>query len=167
MSLNSVQPVFHLVLALSLSACAAGNASPATPEPGGARSNEAAAADLTATSELGPQTLAPGECGTFFWTADSGHRFVVFENEMRGYAQIFINGSAEGFSSPRREGMHAAGDPYLRRFVDPERNLSIEIDGRIGDPMPMGQRIDRVVMRIQQPDDTLLVMPLIGHYACR
>ena len=74
---------------------------------------------------------------------------------------------SEGFSSPRREGMHAAGDPYLRRFVDPERNLAIEIDGRIGDPMPMGQRIDRVIMRIQQPDDTLLVMPLIGHYACR
>lgn len=163
---NKVQPVSFLVLALAMSACASTDGALPVPGTGGMGAAEATA-PVAPANELAPQILQPGECGTFFWTADSEHRFVAFENETRGYAQLFVDGETESFSVQRRDGLHVAGDHYRRGFSDRARNLDIEIEGRIGDPLPTGQRIERVVMRIQQSDGALLVVPLIGHYACR
>ena len=166
MPLNKVQPVTVLVLALAMSACASTDGALPVPGTGGMSAAEATA-PVAPANELAPQNLQPGECGTFFWTADSEHRFVAFENETRGYAQLFVDGGTESFSGQRRDGLHVAGDHYRRGFSDPARNLDIEIEGRIGDPLPTGQRIERVVMRVQQSDGALFVVPLIGHYACR
>ena len=166
MPLNKVQPVSVLVLALAVSACASTEGALPVSGSGGMRSAEVTE-PATPANELAPQILQPGECGTFFWTADSEHRFVAFENETGGYAQLFVNGQAESFSGQRLDGLHVAGDHYQRDFADPARDLDVEIEGRIGDPLPTGQRIERVVMRIQRTDGALLVVPLIGHYACR
>ena len=68
---------------------------------------------------------------------------------------------------PRRDSLHVSGDGYRRSFLDPDRNLDIEIAGRVGESLPTGQRIERVVMRVEQPNGQRLVVPLIGHYACR
>lgn len=117
--------------------------------------------------ELPPQALEPGACATFFWTADAEHRFVAFENETEGFARVFANGAVHGFFLPPREAAYVAGDPYRRVYADPARQLDIRLSGTIGDPLPQGQRIDRTVMRVSQPNGQTLVVPLIGHYACR
>ena len=43
----------------------------------------AEAATLT-TPQLGPQTLATGECGLFGWTKETPSRFIFFATETRG-----------------------------------------------------------------------------------
>lgn len=166
MSSNNVQILTSAVLAALLSACTTTGGTLPVPSLGGARPAEQTA-PAVAANELTPQTLDAGECGTFFWSADPDHRFLAFENETRGYAQIFINGGAQGFYMPRRDSLHVSGDGYRRSFLDPDRNLDIEIAGRVGESLPTGQRIERVVMRVEQPNGQRLVVPLIGHYACR
>ena len=149
-----------IAIALALSGCATSGGAVARPS----------GVDLViqpALEELPPQSLDAGDCATFFWSADPEHRFLVFENMTRGYAEVFVNGVVHGFDMPAREALYVAGDNYRRSFVDMERQLDIEVQGRIGDPLPTGQRIERVVMRVEQPDGQRLVAPLIGHYACR
>jgi hypothetical protein len=157
-----------LMAGLALAACGATtqSAMPRPPDISNARAGEAAAV-APGHNELPPQTLAAGSCATFFWTADDRHRFVAFENETEGFARIFANGAAHGFYTPPREGRYVAGDPYRRDYVDPQRQLDISISGTIGDPLPQGQRIGRTVMRVLQPSGQTVVVPLIGHYACR
>lgn len=153
--------------ALGLTACVTSgqDTSVGVPVFGNARAGEPApVADL---SQLPPQSLAEGACATFFWSADSAHRFLAFENETEGYASIFANGAAHGFYVPPREGRYVAGDEYRRTYADPARDLDIQIAGRIGDPLPTGQRIERVIMRVNQPNGQTVVVPMIGHYACR
>ena len=43
----------------------------------------------------------------------------------------------------------------------------MSISGTIGDPLQAGQRIDRTVMRYRRSDGAQMVVPLIGHHACR
>ncbi|MBR9825938.1 MAG: hypothetical protein GYB36_09070 [Alphaproteobacteria bacterium] len=133
-----------------------GNARPGEPAP-----------QVPGLDELPPQNLEAGTCATFFWSADDAHRFLAFENETEGFANIFVNGSAQGFYNPPRERNYVAGDSFRRSYVDPGRDLNIQISGQIGDPLPTGQRIERVVMRVNQPNGQILVIPMIGHYACR
>ena len=116
---------------------------------------------------LPPQSLADGECATFFWTVDEAHRFLVFENETEGFARIFATGAAHGFYVPPREGGYVSGDAYQRTYVDTDRQLDIRLTGVIGDPLETGLRIDRAVMRIEQPNGQRVVIPLLGHYRCR
>ncbi len=152
---------------LSLAACATpGAQAPSSPILGNAAPAEPAVPQTDLT-ELPPQNLIAGECATFFWSADTQNRFLAFENETRGYANIFVDGAAHRFAAATHRGSYVAGDLYRRSFVDPARNLDIQISGEIGDPLPSGQRIDRVVMRITQPDGQILVIPMIGHHACR
>lgn len=166
MSFNNAHTLLSAASAVLLSACTTTGGALPVPALGGTRAAEQAAPDI-AENELAPQTLDAGECATFFWSADPDHRFLAFENETRGHAQVFINGSAQGFYMPRRDSLYISGDGYRRSFVDPERELDIEIEGRVGESLPTGQRIERVVMRVEQPNGQRLVVPLIGHYACR
>ena len=126
---------------------------------------EAALAD--GQSGLPPQSLADGACATFFWTADAAHRLVAFENETDGFARIFAMGTEHGFYTPAREGGYVTGDPFNRVYADAQRQLDIRLSGRVGESLPTGQRIERAVMRVVQPNGRTLVIPVIGVYACR
>lgn len=122
---------------------------------------------VEALTELPPQQLNAGACAAFFWSADAQHRFLAFENESEGFAHVFANGQVNEFSVPTRQGSYIAGDPYQRHYVDAERQLYLRLTGMIGERLPDGQRIERSVLSIQQPDGQRLVIPVIGHFACR
>ncbi|MED5547800.1 MAG: hypothetical protein VX529_00460 [Pseudomonadota bacterium] len=161
-----------LAAGLLLSACTAtaGGASTQLQRPPAlsqVRPDPAPAAAGDTAGALPPQTLEAGACATFFWTADPAHRFVAFENETEGFARVFANGAEHGFYTPPREAPYVAGETYRRDYVDPVRGLDIRLTGRVGEPLPAGQRIERVVMRVLQPNGQTRVVPLIGHYACR
>jgi len=169
----SVRSAILVVLGgLVVSACGATGAPPppalsGPPPVSNVRPGLAPAPSADGRRELSPQRLENGACATFFWTADASHRFVAFENETEGFARIYANGQTHGFFLPPREAAYVTGDPFRRDYIDPERGLDIRIAGMIGDPLPQGQRIDRTVMRVLQPNGQTLVVPLIGHYACR
>lgn len=161
-----------LAAGLALSACTATAGSASTqlqrpPALSQARLDPALAAAVETAGALPPQTLEAGACATFFWTADPAHRFVAFENETEGFARVYANGAEHGFYTPPREAPYVAGESYRRDYVDPARGLDIRLTGRVGEPLPTGQRIERVVMRVLQPNGQTRVVPLIGHYACR
>lgn len=157
-----------LVCSGGLTACVStGGGNTITPPVFGNSRSALATEAATGLSELPPQTLAAGACATFFWSADSQNNFLAFENETEGYSNVFANGTVHGFYIPPREGNYVAGDVYRRTYVDPARDLDIQVAGTIGDPLPTGQRIERVVMRVNQPNGQTLVVPMIGYYACR
>lgn len=171
--MNSARGAILAALAsLAVTACGA-TATPSDPMLSGlppvsnVRPGLAQAPSSDGRHELPPQRLEDGACATFFWTADATHRFVAFENETEGFARIHANGQDHGFFLPPREAAYVTGDPFRRDYIDPGRGLDIRIIGTIGDPLPQGQRIDRTVMRVLQPNGQTLVVPLIGHYACR
>ena len=116
---------------------------------------------------LSPQSLADGACATFFWTADAAHRLIAFENETDGFARIHAMGREHGFYTPAREGGYVTGEAFSRVYADPSRQLDIRLSGTVGDSLPTGQRIERAVMRVVQPNGRTLVIPVIGVYACR
>lgn len=159
-----------LVMSVSLAGCATGAPAPAgmtqppvmdTVRPG----REAALASPQAG--LPPQTLADGACASFFWTADDAHRLVGFENETEGFARFHAMGAEHGFYTPVREGGYVAGDALQRVYTDPDRQLDIRLSGTMGEGSPSGQRIERAVMRVVQPNGRTLVIPVMGLYACR
>ncbi|WP_203291644.1 hypothetical protein [Maricaulis parjimensis] len=116
---------------------------------------------------LPPQTLAEGACATFFWSADSAHRLLAFENETEGFARIHALGRDNGFYTPAREGGYVTGEAFSRVYVDTDRELDVRLSGTVGETLPAGQRIERAVMRVVQPNQRTLVIPVIGVYACR
>jgi hypothetical protein len=120
-----------------------------------------------APRELPPQILAQGDCASFFWTADAEHRFLVFEHETGGFARLVVDGAEHRLLVPPREAAHVTGDPFRRVYSDPERQVDVRLSGIVGDPLPEGRRMERVVMRVSRPDSSTLVIPMIGHYACR
>ena len=160
-----------LIAAGLLTACGATTSRstdlPRPPALSNARADTGAAAPGEGRSELPAQSLAPGACATFFWTADPAHRFVAFENETEGFARVFANGEEHGFYTPQRQEPYVTGEPYRRDYIDPQRGLDIRLAGRVGEALPSGQRIERVVMRVVQPNGQTRVVPLVGHYACR
>jgi len=163
-------PVSVLVVAVAsglATACATSGATGLLNPPAFNNAREGEPVVQAGLTELPPQDLVAGACATFFWSADSRHRFLAFENETEGFANVFANGGVHGFYVPSREGGYVAGDRYQRRYADAERDLDIEIAGRIGDPLPTGQRIERVIMRVNQPNGQTMIIPMIGHYACR
>jgi len=161
-----------VIAALTLTGCGATLQAPAgdMPRPpalSNARPDPGPVPASGTRGELPPQTLEAGACATFFWTADPAHRFVAFENETEGFARVFANGEEHGFYTPPREAPYIAGQAYRRDYVDPQRGLDIRLAGTVGETLPSGQRIERTVMRVLQPNGQTRVVPLIGHYACR
>jgi hypothetical protein len=117
--------------------------------------------------QLSAQELALGECGVFFWGVSRANPFLAFENESRGQARIFADGREHGFDTPPQQRQPLSGDPYRRRFIDPERGLNFEIHGVFGEAMRDGVRIERAVLRHIQPDGAAIVTPVAGFHACR
>ncbi len=156
-----------LLGAVLLTGCATPGGLPFPAGPQAAAPEAEAPALVEVLDQLPPQQLDAGECAGFFWSADAEHRFLAFENETGGYARVFADGQVHEFAVPSRQGSYIAGDPYQRHYVDAARQLDMRLTGTIGERLPEGQRIERAVLSIQQPDGQRLVIPVIGHHACR
>lgn len=116
---------------------------------------------------LPPQELDLGECGVFFWNARADRRFLAFENLTTGLARIHVDGQMREFLSSIRAEPVAPGVPFVRRFTNPTLSLDIELSGDVEGGVAAGFRIAPARMRLLQPDGGQVVIPLIGHYACR
>lgn len=155
-----------LAVLVFLSACGGVGGVSAPPNPF-APDPEPAAPVAETLTELGPQTLADGACGTFFWGMAEPNPFLVFVNESQGLASVFSDGQAHDFTVARRPAPLVVGDAYDRRFQDAARGLDFHLTGTASQIVADGLRVERSVIRRRLPDGAQRVTPLVGVFTCR
>ena len=169
------------LLALLLAACAVPGHPPgqwpeaaSSPAPGAApaRAPQPVASTPDAPSvepgeALPPQTLQPGACGMFFWTAALPHRLVLFENEADRRAEAVHDGTIHRMGVPSQRADFIHGDEFRRLYLHRETGRSFTVSGEIGATTPSGPRIEQAVIRVRERSGTETVRPVIGVRACR
>ncbi len=116
---------------------------------------------------LPPQTLQPGACGLFFWTATPPHRLVLFENEQERRAEAVHDGDIHRMGVPSQRADFIQGDDFRRLYLHRETGRTFTVSGEIGETTPSGPRIERAVARVRERSGTETVRPVIGVRACR
>ena len=136
---NAMRAVLPILLLLT--ACAT--------TPDAAETSVGGQAEPTTRAELGPQRLAPGECGLFGW--DRLSRFAFFATEDRG---LFANGKDIVELVP--EGGFPASDYGA-------------VGLSLGTPEPLedGTRYRFARLKTMQPDGFERVMPLVVIQTCQ
>lgn len=152
---------------LLLAACGGGSLGPVAPPDALTPPTAPAAGAGQPAGELGPQDLADGACGSFFWGMAAPNPFLVFVNETEGVARVFADGEAHGFFFAPGTGPLIVGDAYERRFRDETRGLHFHLTGTATRIVDDGLRIERAVIRRHAPSGGQVVTPLIGLFTCR
>ena len=116
---------------------------------------------------LPPQTLQPGACGLFFWTAAPPHRLILFENEQERRAEAVHDGDIHRMGVPSQRADFIHGDDFRRLYLHRETGRSFTVTGEIGATTPAGPRIEQAVIRVRERSGTETVRPVIGVRACR
>lgn len=153
-----------------LAACATGSEPQAPEAPSTyafAPTGEGSDAAMQTGGELPPQTLEPGECGAFFWSAGEPHRFLVFDNVTQGRVRVHADGQMREMTSPMDEADFVVGVGYAGIKVDNPSGLIVSIDGSISSGTADGLRITPARLQVERADGQRLIMPLVGHYTCR
>jgi hypothetical protein len=110
---------------------------------------------------LPPQDLAPGECGAFFWDRAEPNPLLVFDNESRGDARLWLNGETVAVASAVRSFDYRAGERLERRYGN------VSIAGEITDRRNGEAVIGRALMRVRDGDGRETVTPMVGLISCR
>lgn len=113
------------------------------------------------TRGLPPQDLAAGECAAFFWGRAAPNPLLVFENESRGEARLWLNGAEVRESTPVRRFSYQAGQPINRGYG--AATVSGEVTAFRGNEAIVG----RALLRVGEASGQETVTPLIGLISCR
>ncbi|MEO1038491.1 MAG: hypothetical protein AAFX09_03020 [Pseudomonadota bacterium] len=132
-------------------------ATPAAPDP----------VMLEPTDALPPQTLAPGECGLFFWTSSMPHRLVLFENETRRAVMALHDGAVHRMGVTAQRADFLQGDAFRRLYLHEDTARSFTVSGEIGEVTASGPRIERGLIRVRERSGVEVVRPVIGLRSCR
>lgn len=154
---------FAGVLGLILSACAS---SGPVPQRDAAEAVESPPTPDIITS-LPAQRLAPGRCGLFLFEARPPNAFVVFEDEAARTVKIVHAGEIYDIGFTAQPGAFLPGEDFQRVYLAREANLTFLLEGRVGDEVRDGQRIEDVILTALQLDGTRTVRPLAGVRRCR
>jgi hypothetical protein len=146
----------------SLATCAAACAA----VPGGASSSPAPAAPSGPVASLPPQTLAPGSCGLFLFERRAPRRFVVFEDLNARTVQIVHDGEVFMLGVTEQRGALVTGESFRRVYLDPRRNMTFTLTGRVGEETGSGPRLEDVLLIVQTLDGGRVVRPLGGVRSC-
>lgn len=156
--LRTALPAFT---ALALAACAGGPLTPANPAP-----VAGAGAATGPVDALPPQTLAPGACGLFLFELREPNTFVLFENEAERRVRLLVDGAVLELDVARQDTATAPGETLRRVYLDPRRNMTYTLTGRLGAEIVSGQRLERVILRARTLDGQETVTPLGGVRRC-
>lgn len=155
-----MRPSVIVLAGLVLAGCA--TAVPAPQAPVRAASQEGGRIDA-----LPPQNLPDGECGLFFWTSASPHRFIVYENESRRAVKLVHDGEIIELGVVAQTVDMIVGDSFERLYPAPSHNLVFSVTGTIGERTRSGTRIERALLRVEQPSGAEIVQPVLGLRTCR
>lgn len=151
------------LLALPLAACMGG---PAAPNDRFADAPAGPAGDAAPVQALAPQTLAPGTCGLFLFELRAPNSFILFEDETARRVRLVQDGAVLELGVAPQGGAGVPGEALRRVYLDPERNVTYTLTGRIGAETASGQRLERVILRARTLDGVETVTPLGGVRRC-
>lgn len=115
---------------------------------------------------LPPQTLAEGECGTFFWDRAGPNALRLFENESRGQARVWLEGEILELGTEARAGSYSAGQRFSRTYRLPSDAI-LAIEGEITAAREGEAVIGRALLRRTLPGGAVEISPLMGLSNCR
>jgi len=118
-------------------------------------------------SGLGPQTLAPGECGLFLWSKTDLSKFIFFSKAQSGQAVMAQGEVVRSLTQTRTEGEIFGQFTTSMRFAvrRPEQNITLEFEA--GEMLEDGQRIERGLLTASGQDGWRTKLPVLGVRACQ
>lgn len=159
-----IRVVYSVLFSLSF-ACLVGCTSTTPAVAAQADSEQAIAASEVPASGLGPQALAPGDCGLFLWSKTDESSFIFFSRAVSGVAvfkpeeevlnlqQIGTGGTIFGQFNTQQS--YAVGDGSL-----------VEVTFDAGDTLTGGQRISDGLITITDREGWRTKLPVLGLRAC-
>lgn len=158
------------LLCAVLSAVAAGSCA-STPDNPGAQTPVPAVTknlvhNVAPVKELGPQTLQPGKCGMFLWTAASPRRFIFFTEAESQQGLILIGDQPARIWQTEASGGIFGEFNTTTKFLTIEGGTSVEVTIEPGELLEDGQRVNsgRIVLTDNEGWQTIL--PVLGARAC-
>jgi len=141
-----------------LSACASTERT-TTPQFGGALS-------AIPASGLGPQTLAPGECGLFLWSKTDLTKFIFFSRAQTGTALYNQGGDAVSLTQT------TAGGDIFGQFntvmgYSGAAGTRVDLEYEPGEELEGGQRIDEGLITVTDAEGWRTKLPVLGVRACQ
>lgn len=150
---------FMIISAFGLlcSACASG---------GDAPSERVPEASIGAAG-LGTQTLSPGECGLFLWTAGEPRTFVFFSKAGTDKALADIGGETVRMSRVSVDGDIFGQFMTEMRYASEDRTESLVVLIEPGDEIEQGQRTGTARITHTNADGWDTIVPAAGVRACQ
>lgn len=153
---------------VALAACASSPDPGPTPEEIAAQNAVAATAAMATIpdSALGPQDLAPGECGLFLWSKTDLTKFIFFSKAITGTALI---SRTEGPVLLTQTG--ARGDIFGQfntqmDYLDPN-GVQFALKMEPGEELEGGQRVASALITTTNAEGWQTKLPVLGVRACQ
>lgn len=161
-----MQKVYLFMLGLLVLTACQGGARPVSPDTTDWRMAEAALKALPA-SGLGPQRLAPGECGLFLWSQTDISKFTFFSKALSGTALI-----AQGDTAVSLQQIKAGGDIFGQfntdlQFETQRGDQIVNLILTPGELLEGGQRIKSGLLTTTGAQGWQTKLPVLGVRACQ
>lgn len=161
--------LFALASLALLSGCQSWVASTSTTEPEAKTAAQAPATRAISTvprSGLGPQELAPGECGLFLWSQTDVSKFIFFSRALSGQA-LLVQGDAPLTLAQSNAGGDIFGQFTTLMEYTSETGNSYALSIAPGDDLDGGQRLENGLMTITDAEGWITKLPVLGVRACQ
>lgn len=156
--------ILSLGVMLTLAGCQSG---PADPQDVRARMMAMKPAiDSVPSSGLGPQELAPEECGLFLWSQTDVSKFIFFSKAQTGTA-LFAQGEEPIALTQTTAGGDIFGQFNTRmEYVSDDRRV-VTLTLVPGEILQGGQRLDSGLLNLTDKDGWQTKLPVLGVSACQ
>lgn len=124
------------------------------------------AIDSVPSSGLGPQTLAPGECGLFLWSQTDVSKFIFFSRALSDSA-VFAQGEDPVSLSQTLAGGDIFGQFNTRMTYVSNDGRQLELSVTPGELLDGGQRIEQGLLSLTDREGWLTKLPVLGVRACQ
>ncbi len=124
------------------------------------------AIDSVPSSGLGPQELAPGDCGLFLWSQTDVSKFIFFSQALSGVA-TFAQGEIPIIMSQTTAGGDIFGQFNTRMGFQAEDGRQLAVSIEAGELLDGGQRIERGLLTMTDRQGWETKLPVLGVRACQ
>lgn len=118
------------------------------------------------TNGLSAQTLPPGTCGLFVWTAAGARQFILFSRADTGVAEVFLDNQESSFRIIAQNGQAANGQ-YPEQKLQNSKGRVLTLALSNPQEISGGTRFQRGSLTGHAEDGWQRVIPVIGLSACQ
>jgi len=120
-----------------------------------------------AEAGLAPQTLKPGECGLFLWTAREPRTFVFFSKAESEQAQVYVNDAPQQFAIADTEGEIFGEFMTKMAYSAGNGNSTLLVSLSPGELLEQGQRTKEATLTHTDGEGWETILPVAGVRACQ